>query len=206
MSRAERTRELGRWLDEARRGSPDALGQALEACRKYLLLIANRRLPAGIQAREAPSDLVQETFQRAAQNFHRFAGQTEKEWKAWLRRIMLNRLKNADREHRRTGRRAVGREVPLVPGDSSPAPAEPAADTPSPSAKALARECDEALHRALEQLSEEHRRVITLRNWDRLPFEEVGRVLGRSAEAARKLWERAVEHLAKLLEAPHESS
>jgi hypothetical protein len=38
-----------------------------------------------------------------------------------------------------------------------------------------------------------------LRTWQRLPFAEIGRQMGRSAGAAEKLWLRAVERLQAVL-------
>lgn len=37
---AERAEDVGRWLLDARAGSREALGRALESCRRYLLLVA----------------------------------------------------------------------------------------------------------------------------------------------------------------------
>ena len=48
---------------------------------------------------------------------------------------------------------------------------------------------------ALQGLSDEHRQVLRLRNWDGLSFAEIGGRLNRSEDAARKLWSRAVEKL-----------
>jgi RNA polymerase sigma factor (sigma-70 family) len=56
----------------------------------------------------------------------------------------------------------------------------------------MAREQDEALERALAQLPESSGQVIRWRNYERCSFEEIGRRLGKSAEAARKVWVRAV--------------
>ena len=61
------------------------------------------------------------------------------------------------------------------------------------------------MRRALEQLPEHYQQVIRWRSWERLSFEEIARRTGRSAEAARKLWTRAVDELALLLEPPHDS-
>src|SRR5262245_10155176 len=44
-------------LDAARAGSVDALGQLLEACRAYLLLIAEHELHHSLQAKGGASDL-----------------------------------------------------------------------------------------------------------------------------------------------------
>ncbi len=51
------------------------------------------------------------------------------------------------------------------------------------------------LQRALQSLSPDHETVIRMRNWDRLSFAEIGQHLGRSEEAAKKLWARALTQL-----------
>jgi RNA polymerase sigma-70 factor (ECF subfamily) len=71
---------------------------------------------------------------------------------------------------------------------------------PSPSSAARANERDEALERALAQLSEDQREVIVRRTRDKESFAEIGVALGRSPEAARKLWTRALERLQQILE------
>ena len=50
--------DVARWLAQARAGSQEALGQALEACRGYLLLVARREMGADLQAKGGESDLV----------------------------------------------------------------------------------------------------------------------------------------------------
>ena len=84
------------------------------------------------------------------------------------------------------------REVPLDTGghadalglkDHRPVPAERAARS----------EDERRVRRAIEQLSEDYKRVLELRTWRRLPFAEIGREMDRSAGAAEKLWLRAEE-------------
>jgi RNA polymerase sigma-70 factor (ECF subfamily) len=170
------------------------LGRLLEECRPYLLLVANQELPRGVRGKAGASDLVQDTFLQAQDNFDRFHDDGEAELLAWLRGILLHRAADLRRRYRGTGKRQVTREVPLAGGSAGGVADVPAPD-PSPSSLAAAREQDAALRQALERLPEEYRQVVTWRNYDRLPFDEIGRRLGRSAEAARKLWVRAVEHL-----------
>jgi RNA polymerase sigma-70 factor (ECF subfamily) len=159
-------------LPAARAGSREALGQVLEACRAYLLRIANEGVPADVQAKGGASDLVQETFLEAHRDFARFQGNTEAELLAWLRCLLLNNVSNFARGYRATGKRQVGREVPLAGGDSSTAgEAGFVANTSSPSMEAMAREKAEAVARALERLPEDYRRVITLRNQERREFD-----------------------------------
>jgi len=42
--------DAAHWLGQARTGSREALGQALEACRDYLLRVANDELGSGLEA------------------------------------------------------------------------------------------------------------------------------------------------------------
>jgi RNA polymerase sigma-70 factor (ECF subfamily) len=188
--------EYGALLTAARAGSREALGKALEACRRYLLLIAEEQLTPELRAKGGASDLVQETFLEAQRDFPQFHGSTQAELLAWLRRVLLNNLGSFTRHFCATDKRAVAREVAL-PGDGSSADAigELAAPPPSPCDVAIAREQIEGLRQALVRLPEDYRQVILLRYEGGHSFEEIGRRLGRSPDAARKLWTRAVEHL-----------
>ena len=47
----------------------------------------------------------------------------------------------------------------------------------------------------MTRLSNDHRTVLHLRYWEGLSFPEIATRLGRSPEAVRKLWYRAVERL-----------
>ena len=94
--------EIGRWLAAARGGSTEALGQALEACRRYLLLVAQKELDPHLHAKGGASDLVQETFLEAQRDFAQFQGTNEAEWLAWLRQVLLNNLGHFTRRYRAT--------------------------------------------------------------------------------------------------------
>ncbi len=195
--------QAARWLSEARAGSPQALGEALEACRGYLLLIARQELGTDLQAKAGASDLVQQTFLEAQGGFAGFRGNSAAELRAWLRRLLLNNLANFARDYRATAKRAVGREVALPPADRPGCGVgPPSAGEPSPSTVAMAHEEAAALRRVLERLPEDYRLALLLRHLEELPFEEIGRRLNRSANAARKLWARAVEMLHEEWEPP----
>ena len=191
-------------LGEARAGSAEALGDALEACRGYLLTVAQRELDPGLRAKGGASDLVQQTFLEAQRDFGRFQGETEAELLAWLRRLLLNNLANFVRDYRETAKRQVAREVGLPDADSSRySGPTPAAATPSPSKQAMAHERTESVVQALDKLPPDYRQVVLLRYREERSFEEIGRLMGRTANAARKLWLRAVERLKRdLIELP----
>jgi RNA polymerase sigma-70 factor (ECF subfamily) len=186
----------------AQAGSREALGQVLEACRAYLLLIAQQELEPALQAKGGASDLVQQTFLEAQRDFVRFQGTTHEELLAWTRRLLLNNLANFRRDYQRDKRR-VTREVALPGGDSESRPdGGLPAGTPTPSVEAMRDEQRQALERAVERLPEDYRRVVQLRYREERSFEEIAALMQRSPNAVRKLWARAIERLQQELEAP----
>jgi RNA polymerase sigma-70 factor (ECF subfamily) len=190
-------------IRSARAGSAEALGWLLEECRPYLLLIANEEMPPGLRGKAGASDLVQETFLQAQGHFDRFRDEGEAELLAWLRRILLNRVANLKRRYLGTDKRCLSREVSLAEGSAGGVPDVPAADL-SPSSRVAAHEQDVALREALERLPADYREVLRLRQED-MGFEEIGLRLGRSAEASRKLWARAVVRLSDFLGSDYDS-
>jgi RNA polymerase sigma-70 factor, ECF subfamily len=199
---AEARMDAAQWLPAARAGSGEALGQVLESCRGYLLLIAQQELDAALQAKGGASDLVQQTFLEAQRDFSGFHGTTHAALLAWMRQLLLNNLANFRRDFQRDKRR-VTREIALALGDSSgPRAGDLNAGTPTPSVELMNAEQTEALERALARLPEDYRRVIQLRYREERSFEAIAELMQRSQNAVRKLWSRAIERLQQELEAP----
>jgi RNA polymerase sigma-70 factor (ECF subfamily) len=201
---AERFR---RRLEAARNGSSQALGQLLEAYRWYCWLVAKQELAPDLQSKVGPADLVQDTFLEAQRDLAQFSGQTEAEWLAWLRQLLRNNLLNVARRFRETEMRAVGREVSADTPEMGPVLEETIVDPePGPEELVLAHEEAALLDSALEHLPEHYRQVLRLYYREHQSFEAIGQTLGRSAEAVRKLWARAVEWLHQFLEPPERQS
>lgn len=175
-------------LAEARVGSAAALGALLDHYRLYLLQIANQELDAGLRRKVGVSDVVQQTFLEAQRDFRQFAGSSDRELTGWLRRILHhNLLQLHDQFH--TQKRQVGRESRLDQMERL------TDSTLSPSRRLMQAEDLAALEAALAQLSEDCRQVILLHNRDHQTFVEIAQALGRSPDAVRKLWVRAVDAL-----------
>jgi RNA polymerase sigma-70 factor (ECF subfamily) len=183
--------DFGSWLNEARLGSRDALGNALEECRRYLLSIARQELAIDLQAKGGASDLVQDTFLDAQRAFEQFHGSSEIEMRAWLRGLLHHRASKFGRRYRGTQKRKLCRES-SIPGDYQPPSSE---NRPTPSVVLMAHEQAEQLQKALERLPEDYRLVITLRYLEKCSFEEVGLRLNRTPNAARLLWLRAIDRI-----------
>jgi RNA polymerase sigma-70 factor (ECF subfamily) len=182
----------------AQAGSVQALGELLEGCRQYLLLVANQELRHDLQAKLGASDLVQETFLEAQRGFERFDGRSQDDLLAWLRQILRNNLRDAARSYCSSMKRSIHREIPFVEQDASAAISIQSFPDSSetPSWPIRRREQVDAVRRCMERLTSDYRQVIVLRNLEMKSFVEIGRMIGRSPDAARKLWGRAMQTLA----------
>ena len=133
----------------------------------------------------------------AFHDFERFDGHTEREWLAWLRRILNHNAADFVRRYRGTAKRNAGREVPFRdPSDSrSPGAPEPIADQPTPSQELLLMDTELRVTAALAALPADYQEVIVLRNLQRLPFNDVAERMGRTRPAVQMLWMRAIKKL-----------
>src|SRR5262249_51752356 len=114
-----RLKDAAQLLAAARGGSREALGEALEACRAYLLHVARGELPPELRAKGGASDLVQETFLDAQRALDRFRGESEEELLAWLRQVLVHKVANFRRHYQQTGKRNVSREAAPPGGEGS---------------------------------------------------------------------------------------
>jgi RNA polymerase sigma-70 factor (ECF subfamily) len=189
-------------LARARDGDDAALGRLLERYRNYLRFLARSLLGAPLGLHLDASDLVQETYLEAHRDFARFAGASEAELMAWLRRALVRNLADQARRHGAQRRDAARRESleELLDRSGAALHRALAASRPSPADQAERREEAVRLADAIESLPADYRDVIRLRHFEGLPFEEVARRMGRSAGASRMLWARALERLNEAVE------
>jgi RNA polymerase sigma-70 factor (ECF subfamily) len=187
--------EFDRLLRAAQSGCREAQGRLLEACRADLARIAEPDLDSQIRAKVGVSDVVQESLLEAHRDFASFRGQTPQEFYAWLKRILRSNLLNHFRAWRTQARQldrqldfeAAGlRDSHLIDGGGTTA-----------SAILNRQEQQEKLNRAVSALCDDYRQVIQLRHYEGLSFEEIGRRIGRSPDAARMLWYRAFDRLSR---------
>ncbi len=190
--------DLESCIASARDGDKEALGQALESFRKYLLLVANKGLDPALRTKKGASDLVQESLLLAYRDFAYFRGRTKAEWQTWLKTILVNHLTSQRRQLASSNRRlrevAVSHESQLGWID----------EAPTPGAELARREREAVVTAAVLRLSERHRRVVIEHYREKRTYEEIGRRMGIDAEAVRKLWTRALKKLREELGSTHE--
>jgi len=182
----------------ARSGDRLSLGQLLELYRGYLSLVARLQIGRRLQGKADAADLVQETFLAAHQNWDQFRGTTERELLRWLRRILAARLTDLMRRYLGSQRRDVRLERELaaeLEQSSQDLDAGLLAKQDSPSQQVAQREQGLLLADALSRLPEDYREVLILRHMEGLTFPEVAQRLGRTLDAVKSVWTRALDRL-----------
>jgi len=181
-------------IDRARGGAPDAIGRLFEAARGQLLELAERELPADLRIKVGPSDVVQETAVDMQRDFGQFTGTTVEECYAWLRETLRHNVVDAIRRYRDAQKRDATRETSLS-GFRSRELVSLGESPRLPDGSAIRREEAAVINAILARLPPDYRRVLELRYWGGLSFVAIAPEMGRSPDAVRKLWYRALEQL-----------
>jgi RNA polymerase sigma-70 factor, ECF subfamily len=184
-SRLESTTEL---LAQVRGGDQDALERLLRIYGPLLARWAHGRLPNTARGLSDTEDLVQITLIRVLGKLGTFEEQHPGAFLAYLRRGLLNNLRN---EIRHASHRPRG-EPPDV---------DLRAPGPSPLEQTIGVRALEAYEAALEQLTDDQKAAVTLRLEMGCKHEEIASLLGKpSANAARMLVARGLVRLAELID------
>lgn len=193
--------EERRLVQQAQSGDAAALDRLLESHRRDLARRAGGRLPPPVRRRLADSDLVQETLLIAAQQIENFEYRGDGSFRAWLQGIAEIAARRALRYHIGTQKRAVGAEVTR---GQRPQTVNRQAERPSPSNLAMGEEMKERVAVALAAMPEDYRTVIQLLQHRRRTIAETAELMGRSANAVKKLHGRALTDLAARLKRAEE--
>ncbi len=172
-----------------------------EICRRYGALVEHRirRHVRGPLLRKLDvADVVQEALLVAHQRLGEFELQAEGCLGPWLGAIAELKAREAVRHHVAAERRSIGREVGP---DARPPTGAFRGTGPTPSQCAMAGEQRQDLQQAMDGLSADHAAVLRLVVGDGLTLADAAAALGRSYEATKKLYGRALSALALRMEA-----
>ena len=174
-------------LRAAKAGDPSRVYGVLERYREQIL--GRIRWMLGAQARQAAesSDFLHDVYVKVVEGLDKFEPRDERAFLRWVTAIARNRIRasaNAQRV-KAFGAFATATVHDITPNEGPPGPGTQVA-------------LEESMHlmlEALEALPAEHRCVIELRNFEGLPFRDIGARTGRSENAAQLLHTRALVRL-----------
>lgn len=156
-----------------------------------------RMLPAAVQRKVSVSDVVQEARIAAHGRRRDFENRHGNALRAWLLKIAELKARQAVRRYGGTAKRAAAREVSRNGRADTAGFAHPG---PSPSQAAMDAELATIALRAMAALPPDYREVLRLARIEGLTLAEVADRMGRSREAAKKLYGRALARFTELFE------
>ena len=168
-------------IERARKGNHDAFAALVDAHQRYVYNLALRLVKDENEA----LDLTQETFVRAWTALPNFKGQSQ--FRTWLYRIVTNLCYNRLPDLRRS-LNDLGDDV-----------MEDIPHLDSPAIELESNETRAYLHRAIGDLDENYRLLITLRYQNELSYDEIASTLNLPLGTVKTGIFRAKEQLRKSL-------
>jgi len=182
-------------LNAAREGDEDAANRLWERYYEKLIPAVRIRLGQKLRGKVETMDIVQNVFLEAVQSAENREFKSEGHFRAWINKLVENRIRKSARFFGQQ-KRDTNKERQLM--DESGNIAAPS-KTVAPRPVSIVEEFDqlERMDAALEHMPTDIREVITMRYFDELSYAEIGGLIDKSEEAARKTVNRAVALLAK---------
>lgn len=188
-------------IERAKAGDSEALNELFARHHGLMVELARRKIGPRLRQKEDADDLAQTTFREATRDFRQYQYRGQGSFLRWLVQILANKIRDKAEYYgatkRDSGRERSGEERM---GDSDDLHRY---DPPSHDltvTQTLAREEEfKILRSALDELSPDHRKAITLVFFQGLSLREAGQLMdGRSEDAVRMLLRRAEGHLQEL--------
>lgn len=178
----------GDLLRRAQGGDQAALHGLMARYRPRLERWASGRLPSHARALLDTGDLVQETLMKAFVGLNEIEVRGPGMFQAYVRKAILNRIRDELRRAR-------------IRQNAGPSESELVADrAPSPLELAIGADVLDRYERAMDQLSEEERRLLHFRVELGFTFEEIAVVMERSTpDAVRMAARRALSKLSRTM-------
>ena len=192
-------------IESLKSGREEALAEYFSAVESRLKRIVNFRLDYRLSGRVSESDVIQETYVRAAKRIDSFLEKDDMPFFVWLRLEISQKLHEIHRHHFGAEKRDVRKEIKLGQNNDSgktsmALAAHIVAQLTSPSRLIERAEQIAILEKTLGEMNELDREVIALRHFEELSNIETARILEIEPAAASKRYLRALKRLREIME------
>jgi len=192
-----KTRHL---ITNAISGDPLAISALYDLYKKRLEGAVHARLGRKLRSKMETIDLVQSVWKDALVDIDEFEYRGPDSFFHWMLNSVFRKIKDKGR-YFSAERRDPGRERRILPDKTTTEGSRPPpAKDPTPSQAAITEEEKEQLLRLLAEIPELQQKAVILKTREKLKFEEIGKALGKSTEAARKLYSRGMKLLQERIE------
>ena len=192
-------------IERLRSDREEALADLYLLVRERLRRVIDFRLDYRLGGRVSHSDVLQETYVRAAQRIDSYLQKPDMPFFVWLRLEANQRMHEIHRFHFGAEKRDIRREVKIQnkadQGNTSvQLAAHIVAQMTSASGMFQKAHQIEALEKTLSEMNDTDREVIAMRHFEELSNVETAEVLGIKPEAASKRYIRALKRLKEIMQ------
>ncbi len=186
-------------------GDKEAFDQLFMRYYPRIKLAVRMQMLDKLRAQVEADDVIQEIYMEVYKNFHKFQYSDPDSFFKWVTTVVGWKIKDFDKYFFKTAKRQP-HDRSLQQGSSSNEDSGsfdltdrvPAAQD-TPSQIVMEREGYQVLEKALQELSDKDRDVITYRQVMKLSSAETGELMGMQANAVNVLFHRAQQRLEKIL-------
>jgi len=176
-------------LQRFREGDESAFAELYDRYGPMLSRRIERDLPERLRRKVAISDVLQESLLTAYDKRDDLRAASEVEFRSWLLGIIDHKVLEAIRHHEATQKRSTKREVTRGLRQET---AAFSAGQASPSQAAVGAELHSIAQHAMRRLPPDYREVLRLAQQEHLTLAQAAQEMGRSHEATKKLYGRAL--------------
>jgi len=178
------------WVRRAQAGDLQAFEQLFEHYQRGIYNTIYQMVRSDADA----ADLTQEVFVRVWRSLPKL--ESPEAFSSWIYRIATNLTRNWIRDNTRVRQESLDQPM----GDEEDGPRREVADfSGDPAAVSMTRATQDAVQRAIQGLSEDHRMVVTLHHLEGMAVEEIAKLMRCSVGTVKSRLSRARENLKRKL-------
>ena len=164
-----------------------------------LKAIVSRKIEKELDGKADASDVLQDALSAAQANIEQMATKTPREFRGYLRRVLMTKIQDLKRRFLKTQKRDVHRE--LTAEDISSDEFRQIADNDgTPLDLLIDEEHFRRVMQAIGDLPPEIQKVLAWRFEQDMTYEEIGKKLGRTKDDVRMLMQRCIARLKQRFE------
>lgn len=188
-------------INKAKGGDDAAFNLLLDRYLNRVLHIVRMRLGSNLRKRTESMDVVQGAMIRAIKTFESFEPKDEAAFIHWMSTLVQNEIRDLADYHF-AQKRDLNKEIKKTNSSNdkrSVTDQIPANSIDRPSYKIQLKEDILELEKALDQLKEDQKEIVIMRQYEGMSFIDIGKELDCSADAARMKFARAIDKLTDLM-------
>jgi RNA polymerase sigma-70 factor (ECF subfamily) len=187
------------WVNCALKGDPEAIAKLYHLYEGRLRAAIKERLGKKLRGQMDSADLIQSVWGDVLKDLDDFEYQGPESFFQWILVRLIHKIQDKGKHFSRKKRDL--KRVKPIKTDFEFSGNEPLPPSPkrSPSQTAISKERLEKLTSILKLFPEHQQQVLILKIRDELEYEEIGKVIGKSADATRMIYKRSLQKLVEYM-------